>query len=97
MPEVRIAGSACEECDGKGCAKCYGTSEQHLHECPLESLTPDVLAALRVARYAERGNWPVPGGWLDQTEGCLSTEAIVRREWAAVEKQVANRNGKARS
>lgn len=46
--------------------------------CPLDFILPSAWEILEAARFAEKGHWPVAGGWLDQTQSCLNG---VRMAW----------------
>lgn len=50
-----------------------------IETCPHEFVTADVWDLLRAADLAEKGSWPVAGGWLDQTASCVDG---VRFAWA---------------
>jgi hypothetical protein len=61
------------------CPTCHGRGEIHLDVCPKQFVTPDIWDLLDAADLAEKGHWPLPGGWLSQTAGVV---AGVRQIWA---------------
>jgi hypothetical protein len=55
-----------------------------LIECPLKLATPSTWDAFDAERQAEKGCWPVEGGWLSQTQWCLEAVDFVRSVRAQV-------------
>lgn len=47
--------------------------------CPTEFVTPDTWDLIRAAELAEKGHWPVSGGWLDQVAGVVDAVRYVWR------------------
>lgn len=45
----------------------------------MKTITPDAGLAMVAAELAEKGSWPVGGGWMDQTQICVQA---VRLVWA---------------
>lgn len=62
----------CVVCDGRepareSCEACAGTGRFVIASCPRKHLTHDTLEFLMFHDLAEKNNWPVGGGLLDQT------------------------------
>ncbi len=73
----------CTGCGGDGgdeasCAACAGRGKETFTGCPWAAITPDVRMALEAAKQERRGNWPVAGGWLQQTRKCLDAIELIR-------------------
>ncbi len=75
-----MPGVPCPTCDGRGCAACDGSGQLMITGCPLEMIAPDAHAAILAADLANKGSWPVAGGWLDQTRSCVEACVTI---WAA--------------
>lgn len=77
---------ACPVCEGepercKACDECKGSGEFLVTACPHSgsSIGRDGADAVLAADQAALGNWPVAGGWLDQSASALEA---VRRVWS---------------
>ena len=66
----------CPACDGRGCGEC-NDGQFEITGCPRELLGPAIDNALLAADLAEKGSWPLAGGWLDQTQSCLDAVLFI--------------------
>lgn len=57
------AADECKHCNGQGRVK--------LTTCPLDYIGGGVWTMASLARFADKGSWPITGGTLDQTESFL--------------------------
>lgn len=56
---------------------------QEISECPLKFIGDDLPAVnriLKAADFAERGMWPIAGGWQEQAAACVDG---IQTVWAA--------------
>ena len=64
----------CPTCSSKGCSSCKHTGKFTITECPHKMLGREpcdrasIGEAVRLARMADKGAWPVGGGVLDQAQ-----------------------------
>ncbi len=65
--------------DGKPCPPCGGGGRERLTGCPLTMIDAEAWEFIAAAELAEKGTWPVGGGWLEQTDATLRG---VRLVWA---------------
>lgn len=72
----------CPTCGGQDgrrehCQTCEGIGLDVLTRCPLDVIGADAWDALMAADLAEKGTWPVLGGWLEQTQKCIESVRLV--------------------
>jgi hypothetical protein len=53
------------------CPTCRGGGHVALDVCPHQFVSTDVRQLLRAADLAEKGSWPLSGGWLEQQAGVI--------------------------
>jgi hypothetical protein len=73
----------CTECNWSGrerCDSCGGAGQFEIAGCPHACVSFDVRLAMKAAKRAEAGAWPVAGGWLDQTQKCLDAMEFIESE-----------------
>ena len=63
---IEIACPECEEMGGE-CAVCGGEGTIVIDRCPREFVGWDMSDAVGYAIHADKGQWPVAGGLLDQS------------------------------
>ena len=76
----------CPTCDGRGgpeCTNCHGSALITVSRCPQKLIGEDIRMLLRGADLADKGSWPVTGGWLDQSASFVDGVQFVRAEEAA--------------
>lgn len=59
--------------------------------CPKQQVTADVWAALQAQSQAALGCWPVAGGWMEQTQSCVSAVQAITSGRSQIE--AARRSG----
>ncbi len=71
----------CVVCEGQpgGCEACNWTGTMAITGCPREQAA-EAMWALDAHRWQNKGAWPMPGGWMDQTAACLAAVDMVERE-----------------
>lgn len=74
----------CVGCDGSGCDECGGAGGEWIDGCP-HVYAAGVGEAFLAARLAEKGIWPVGGGWMEQTACCVDAVQFVWAEQAHAE------------
>lgn len=83
----------CPTCEGRkeGCDGCNGTGEFVIEGCPHAEgrIGRDGADAVFAADQAAMGNWPVAGGWMDQSASALEAVRMVWREENAWKQQQA--------
>ena len=79
---ITCNGSGGYDVHQDGCPDCKGLGRVPFAGCPWRQITPDVDLALFAARQAKLGQWPVAGGWLNQTKHCLEAVEIIERDRA---------------
>jgi hypothetical protein len=77
-------------CGGKGCSKCDG-GVWNYDGCPHELIDDATIEALRYARLARDGTWPVMGGALDQTEWATQAFTMIWNEQDIAEAEIMKR------
>lgn len=70
---------------------CEGTGEVAVYRCPNALVTRDLLDAVDVCVWAERGTLPVAGGLLDQTSHFVKVYPIVVGELGEIRRERAKR------
>lgn len=74
-----------DPCGGDGCEGCDGQGHTTITRCPLDYVTPDVVRAFNLIRWADRGAFPVGGGVLDQAGTFIAAMEFVRDEERKIE------------
>ena len=77
-------------CGGKGCSKCDG-GVWNYDGCPHELIDDATVEALRYARLARDGTWPVMGGALGQTEWATQAFTMIWNEQDIAEAEIMKR------
>lgn len=54
-------------------------------------VTADVWDAITAQRMAEKGNWPVAGGWMDQAAGVVAAVQFIGADRAKIEADAMRR------
>lgn len=62
------------------CEMSSGGEPWTLNECPLKMIDSKTLLAIRLARFAKEGAWPIAGGTLDQSRWFFDAAELVWRE-----------------
>lgn len=70
----------CPECNRAGCEQCEQEGTFEIASCPQRLITPDVWDALLAAEWADKGAFPVAGGWLAQTLVAIAALRFIRGE-----------------
>jgi hypothetical protein len=81
---IILNGFVCEECGGRdelilNCKSCRGTGKIRFESCLLKIITVDIWELLDAVEFADKGNLPISGGFLDQTESFMEGLKLVRR------------------
>ncbi len=84
----------CVVCDGRGCASCGQRGSHEIVGCPYKLLDSGTHSALLAASLAEKGMWPVSGGWMDQTQSCLDAVLYIWAEQARYKADMAKSDGR---
>ena len=75
---------------GPVCETCGGSGRIELTGCPMEDAS-GAMAILAAADWAEKGIWPVAGGWMDQAEICVEAVRFALGELAQWKARLTNR------
>ncbi len=69
----------CPRCFGEDdrCQRCNGNGTEAVYRCPSKVVSLDEHAACQAAIESEKGIWPEPGAWLDQSPWFISARAVV--------------------
>ena len=89
-------GRLCPTCNGgEGrltCPDCKGWGKEVLIDCPLKVIPAFAWSALDAAMLAEKGSWPVSGGWLDQSASCVDAVKVVWAETSRIESSILSQS-----